>query len=396
MRDILDRLDTLLERADKDLKAKAIDAVRATDDDRLLRKVIDTLQAGDIEDRIEKTLSQDADAKKFMNKIAEIAVRIPAPIEEKNRFLERYSKGILDTTKLLDGKPHSFSDLVGAGFNTELFTALSVSLTSQGVGPGEVALAVMSPKVSWSGRASGGGDINVGNEAVEVKTTVASGGRWINARKATMDMASIEKTLTDAITKSTGKRPEAAMPSRISVATWVNNIRPLIDTKLLPAVTKTMADALFNHTNNKQYQQALQSGSAEDIKDAILSVGFDNYKAYSGFDGILLMDVPSQTAQYFRDYDSMRGRIKSETPYVYAPESEGMPKVGLVAGDGSSAGGAKSAAAKGTVSAAVDQDDLDDVTNTKRLTGPGAKAARTASTPKTDVGTLGRERRNQR
>jgi hypothetical protein len=37
--------------------------------------------------------------------------------------------------------------------------------------------------------------------------------------------------------------------------------------------------------------------------------------------------------------------------------------------------------------------DLDQITRAKRLTGPGAKAARTASAPKTDVGTLGRERR---
>jgi hypothetical protein len=37
--------------------------------------------------------------------------------------------------------------------------------------------------------------------------------------------------------------------------------------------------------------------------------------------------------------------------------------------------------------------DLDDYTRAKRLTGPGAKAARTASAAKTDVGTLGRERR---
>ena len=43
-----------------------------------------------------------------------------------------------------------------------------------------------------------------------------------------------------------------------------------------------------------------------------------------------------------------------------------------------------------------DQDDLDSFTQAKRLTGPGAKAARIASAPKTDVGTLGRERRNQR
>jgi hypothetical protein len=43
--------------------------------------------------------------------------------------------------------------------------------------------------------------------------------------------------------------------------------------------------------------------------------------------------------------------------------------------------------------AAGDRDDLDDITNTKRLTGPGAKAARSQAAARTDVGTLGRERR---
>jgi len=388
MRDLLDKLDALLERADKNLKAQAIDAVRSTDDDRLLQKVIDTLQAGNIDERIEQVVGQDADAKKFINKIAEIAVRIQAPIEEKNKFLAQYPRGILDTGKLLDGSAHSFSDLVGPGFNTELFKALSVALVSQGVGPGEVALAVMSPKVNWSGRASGGGDITVGKEAVEVKTTVASGGRWINARKATMDMASIEKVLTDAITKSTGQKPETAMPARISVAMWVNSIRPLIDPKLLPAVTKTMADALFNHTNNKKYQQALQSGSAEDIKDAILDVGFENYKAYSGFDGILLMDVNTQTAQYFRDYDSMRGLIKSETPYVYAPESEAMPKVGLASGSAGGAGGTTKSTTRTAASSARDVD----------VDQPEPRSSVTARTGGRDTGrgeqsALGRRRR---
>lgn len=44
--------------------------------------------------------------------------------------------------------------------------------------------------------------------------------------------------------------------------------------------------------------------------------------------------------------------------------------------------------------AELDTDDLDDVAD-KRLTGPGAKAARKKNEPKTDVGTLGRERRTR-
>lgn len=44
--------------------------------------------------------------------------------------------------------------------------------------------------------------------------------------------------------------------------------------------------------------------------------------------------------------------------------------------------------------AELDTDDLDAVAD-KRLTGPGAKAARKKNEPKTDVGTLGREKRKQ-
>jgi hypothetical protein len=320
------------------LKTQAVAAVKSTDDENLLQKVIDMLDAGNIEERIENIISKDADAKRFVQQIADIIIKIKSPIEEKNKFLEDFPKGIVDTSKLLDGSGHSFADIVGSGFNVALFKALSTSLVSQGVGPGEVALAVLSPDISWSGRAVGGGDIQVGDKAVEVKTTVSSGGRWINARKATMNMSGIEKAIVDAITKSTGNKPEDPIPARVSPAMWVSSIRPLIDEKLLEATTKVMADGLFNHTDNSEYQQALISGNAADIRDAILDVGYENYKAYSKFDGILMMDVRSESVQYFRDYPSMRGSIKIDTTYIYAPESEAMPKVSLMSVGGSSAG----------------------------------------------------------
>lgn len=366
---------------DPDLKSQAVAAVRSTDDERLLQKVIDTLKAGNIEERIEAVISKDADAKRFLEKIAEIVIKIKAPIEEKNKFLEDYPNGIVDTAKLLDGNGHSFADIVGPGFNVALFKSLSTSLVSQGVGPGEVALAVLSPDIAWSGRASGGGDIQVGDQAVEVKTTVSSGGRWINARKATMNMTGIEKAIVDAVTKSTGKKPEGPIPARLSPAIWVNNIRPLIDAKLLKTTAKDIADGLFNHTDNTEYQQALISGSADDIREAILNVGYENYKAYSNFDGILLMDVRSESAQYFRDYSSMKGLIKVDTTYIYAPESEAMPKVSLLpqGGGGSSDPGTAASAKPVAAPSAVTGKRVDITPKTK-------------STKTSDKG-IGRERR---
>lgn len=50
---------------------------------------------------------------------------------------------------------------------------------------------------------------------------------------------------------------------------------------------------------------------------------------------------------------------------------------------------------KSDMSAKVDTDDLDAVSKSTRLTGPGAKAARTKKEPRTDTATLGREKRKR-
>lgn len=334
MRDLIDKINQIIESTVPSLKKDIVSAVKTTDDERVLSKVLDTLRAGNLEERIDTVLERDPDAKRFLDRIVEMIVKIPAPIEEKDQFLKRYPSGILDVKKLLDGKSHSFADLVGAGFPAQLMKLMSTELTSQGVGPGEVALAVLSPSISWSGRAAGGGDITVGKLSVEVKTSVASGGRWINARKATMDMAQIKRAIVSAI-ESTARDAKQdieipAIPARTSVPYWVDTLRPLISKKYLAATTQEMADGLFNHADNSRYQKALATGSVQDIVDALLDVGYENYKAYSGFDGMLLMDVPTETSQYFKDYSSMRGKIKNETPYILGPEAEAMPKVSLL------------------------------------------------------------------
>lgn len=322
---------------EENLKKQAIDAVQSTDDPNLLQKVVDTLKAGNIEERIKDVLSKDADAKRFIDKLADIIVGIKAPVEEKNAFLKEFPQGIVNTDLLLDGQQHTFSELVGPGFNTQLFKILTQVMVSQGVGPGEVALAVLNPHIKWSGRAAGGGDIQVGSQSVEVKTSVAAGGRWINARKATMDMTSIKTNISKAIFESYKKKgqsideaPPPELPARLNPVAWVESFRPLIDPSLLDACAKGMADGLFNHTDNSLYQQALADGMPAQIKEAILDVGFNNYKSYSHFDGILMMDLKTEVAQYFKDYASMKGSIKTGTTYIYAPESEAMPQVVLM------------------------------------------------------------------
>lgn len=322
-----------------DLKKEIISTVNSIDDDDLLHNVLDTLKSGNIDKKIASVLAHNADTKQFAKQIAQTIINVEAPIEVKETFLAKYPSGIIDPQMLLDGKTHTFLELCGGDyFAAEVFSILCTQLTAQGVGPGEVALAAFSPDISWSGRAIGGGDIQVGNKAIEVKTSVTSGGRWINARKAKIDMAgvalAIQKGETEVQEKHFDvKEPKASpLPDRLTPEAWCKDVRPKLEPMpaVLNRVAKKIADAVFKSTNNHEYSQALINGDADAIKKALLRVGYENYKSYSKFDGILMMDVSSETSQYFDDFDSMEGRIKSSMPYVYGPESEAMPKVELI------------------------------------------------------------------
>ena len=314
---------------DANLKKEIINVVKKTDDVQLLQKIFNTLTVGDLPVRLREILRKDADASKFAESIARVIMHMDNPNSEKMEFLENYSTGFINTDLLLDGQQHNYREFINTTLAMDLFKILSTQLVSQGVGPCEVAFAVLSPKIRWSGRAGGGGDIQVNKVAVEVKARVASGGRWINTRKATMDMAGVRRAIEDAWVKSKNTEP-LELPDRTNFSYWIQNIRPKIDPKLLPKLTKQMADGLFNHTNNTEYRNALIDGDVVQLQDALLNVGFENYKAYSDFDGILLVDVPSETAQYFRSYGEMRGHAKAGQGYVYGPETEAMPQVVLI------------------------------------------------------------------
>lgn len=324
MREFINMIERLVESDESDpnvIKKTIIDMIKTTDEESVLRKVLKTLEAGNLDDRIHDVIKTDADAKMFVKQITDAIVSSDASVQEKNEFLEKYPSGIIDLSVLLDGSPHKFSDFTGKGLPEELFTKLATSLVSQGVGPGEVALAVLSPDIKWSGRAAGGGDIIADGKNIEVKTSVKSGGRWINARKANMDLPSIKKTIEAA--------SGLPVPARLGISAWVNNFRPAIDPGQLPQVCDTIAKGLFTAADTTRLERALASENAVDILDEMLRTGYENYKNLSGFDGMLMMDVGSKTAQYFKDYDDMQGSIKIESAYLFGPEGETMPKISL-------------------------------------------------------------------
>lgn len=305
----------------EDTKQNIVNLVENTHDGLVLLQVLKTLELGNIDYRIQTAVRTNPTAHAFCKQISNIIISSDATVVEKDEFLNKFSTGILDVKKLIDGTPHLFGELVGPGFSTEVFAELSTTLVSQGVGPGEIALAVLSPHVQWCGRSAGSGDIIIDGKNIEVKTSVKSGGRWINARKAKMNLSAIK----DAIERSTN----LTVPARLGIPNWVNTFRPAIQTSELNNICSVIGRGLFSAVDTTAFERTLMIGTVDAIIDEMLRTGYENYKTLSGFDGMLMIDMKSQTAQYFSSYNEMRGNIKIDSAYLYGPESETMPKVSL-------------------------------------------------------------------
>jgi hypothetical protein len=387
MRELIDIITLLEAKSDDNLnviRKTIIDLLKTTDEGSVLNQVLKVLQAGNIDERVAKVVGTDKDAKQFLGQITDAIIKSDASIEQKNAFLEQFPKGILNVKMLVDGLPHTFEELVGPGFPTELFVDLSKRLTSQGVGPGEVALAVYSPQIKWSGREVGGGDVLINGKPVEVKTRVSSGGRWLNARKANMNLPAIKQAIEEA--------SGFEIPARLSVDNWVNVYRPNIDPKNLPKVAQTIADGIFNGVNNSAYKNMLMKGDVSDIIDEHLRTGFENYKKLSGFEGLLLMDLPTETSQYFTDYDEMQGLIKNDAVYLFAPESEMMPKVAL-SGGGGKGGSSKSGSEPESLAEPSSKASEKSFNNAAAQLAGGPRVSAKSKTASAKTGDVGRKKR---
>jgi hypothetical protein len=324
------KIRDILVEADPKLKAAVTQAVKQTEDDNLLHKVLTTLKGSDLHGKLTAALATDQDATKYVEIIARIVIDTEGSVEEKERFAAQFKRGFINLGVLFGGNRVGWSDFVVDDFAAKVFATMAVSneLRPQGVGPGEIALAILSPKIMFTGQSAGGGDIGVaGVGNVEVKTRVQSAGRWGNARKARMDVGGIRAALEKAMGEP--------MPDRINIKTWSRDegVREQLRRKnprMLGKICDLIAKGTYAFTDTTAYATALKAGTEADLRDAMLAAAWENYKTYSEFDGMLIMDAPSQQAHYFSDFADMQGHIWASTLYILAPEQEMFPKVGLI------------------------------------------------------------------
>lgn len=311
------------EMSDEELKDLIVSRLKSEEDRAMLDKIYQALEQSTLDERIQKALSQDEDARTKLEIFAGMIMNTDGTFAEKNNFIQNYGKGFIDTKRLTQaGQVQDFESwIIGDDFVKRVFNNL-YTYTPQGIGPGEFALAVLSPNIASSGRSADlAGDIVIGNDMVEVKAKQQAGGRFFDGRKAKMDQRSVERAFND-LGIDVGKG--------ISGKMWATKARPKVpQDKLEPLVEIIIrgAFAFIDLSEAQTLKTALMQGDTEQIKQAWGLLSYENYKRMSKFDSMLLLDGPKRHSLYFRDSSTVSDILKSGMPYVVGPEQQIHPQM---------------------------------------------------------------------
>ena len=165
-------------------------------DDKVLQKVLMALEGGGLKQRIQGVLENDPDAKKVLASVTEQIFNAKPTTQDIESFITAYPKGLVNIQALLEpGKKDWAQIFVGYQADNHIGRVVErlYKLKNQGIGPAEVCLSVLSPKIFHSGSKPGAGDIFIdGAGHFEIKASVAKPGRLFDGRKAKVDMNTIQ------------------------------------------------------------------------------------------------------------------------------------------------------------------------------------------------------------
>jgi hypothetical protein len=294
------------------LKTKIINQVKKTDDKDLLVRLYTTLNKTGLADRIAPVLSRDTDTKGYIQELVDLILDVPGTYEDKQAFIVGYPNGYVDINEMLSGKYVKFENLITGGEGTpikfvrEVFNALKQTTFGGAKGPGEFALAVLSPKIKITGK----GDLNIGDKVIEVKANAkGSGGRLGTPGMLAVD--NIRQILTPYMT-------EYMVPKGAGLN--LNKLPELLNkNKLNPGQKKELCSTLFNYIFKGEVDISELVNSIVSGKDPTpyyVKANYEIYRKKSGFTGMLLVNFPAQACKYYEDPLQMAEEINAINVYI--------------------------------------------------------------------------------
>jgi len=301
----------LIENTDQvsGLKSQIISQVKKTQDADLLQKIYTVLNKTGLVDRIGLVLDRDTDTKGYVKQLVDMIIDVPGSYEEKAAFVKGYPNGYIDIGKMLSGEYVRFKDLIKGEsdapikFIQRVFDSLKQVTFGGAKGPGEFALAVLSPHIKITGK----GDLNIGDKVIEVKAAVgASGGRVGTPGLLRYD--NIPKILSKYLDINTN---ESLNLKQLSGTMKNAGLDENSQTKLCTELFTYIFDG---KTDISDVVSAVVAG--EDPSAAYLRANYALYQEESKFTGMMLINFPAQSLKYFLDPIQMAQEINAIGVYL--------------------------------------------------------------------------------
>jgi len=317
MRDLISITNKLFEADVNSLRKDIIDQVKKTQDEELLDKIYTVLNQSGLTDRIAGTLERDTDTKGYVDLITQIIIDTPGTFQEKHDFINGFPTGYVDIDKMLSGNRVDFTDLLTGGkFVVAVFNRLKRETFGSAKGPGEFALAVMSPHI----RINGKGDLNIGDQIIEVK---ASAGKEVSSGGGRLGEGGLIKydDVAKIIERNIKAKLSVVAPNGVGLAGLTTLASNMSD-----AQRKTFGKELFGYMFSESGASISDLVSAfaagTDLRDAYIKANYEAYKATSEFDGIMIMNFAAGQLHYFRDVnDLVRHVYKGIGVYIVSSDT---------------------------------------------------------------------------
>jgi hypothetical protein len=294
--------------------------VQQTTDTELLNKIYTTLAGTGLQEKLRKALSSDGDAARHMDRIVQTILETDGTYEEKNNFIKGYPDGYIDIDLLLSGKSVSFEKLINSKikgapveFARRVFKNLETIKGQKEKGPGEFALAVLSPKLDiW-----GAGDVKVNDKVIEVK---AAGGRLGSTGFLSHDK--VPQIIQGYMEITPGQSLGLTEFQRKSLTDLNEKQRKALGTELFGYIFKK-----YPYVDTSELIQKFTKG--EPIHNEYILA---SYRAYVGpqgkekFHGLLLMNFEQGRLKYYEDPKSILDDITGPAVQLIASNQQFAPR----------------------------------------------------------------------
>ena len=310
------KIQEILSEDVNQLRQAVIQQVQTTDDEALLNRIFTVLNQTGLTERISAVLARDTDTKAYLTMLTQLIISTEGSVEEKQAFVKGYPKGYINVPAMVSGNMVSFDDLITGipgtpiEFVRRVFFALAGSKNDKG--PGELALAVLSPLISISGR----GDLKIGQMEVEVKA-VAPGGKGGGRLGETGGKDLSYEKNEEIIQKYTGKDYSTV---NAHVSDLPKILAEIQDPKARLQCAKELLHYIFKGKVNVS-AMAQQAANGQSIIEPFFVANYQVYQQRHGFSSLMILDFALGRLRNYTDPAVMINDIGTPNPYITGPQT---------------------------------------------------------------------------